>query len=44
MAGSKEQAEQGLLLANKAGSVIVQIQDGAKQVVSAVERFANQLK
>ncbi|XXE15067.1 PAS domain-containing methyl-accepting chemotaxis protein [Pseudomonas sp. Z1-12] len=44
MAGGKQQAEQGLALANQAGSVIVQIQEGAKQVVSAVERFANQLK
>ncbi len=44
MAGSKQQAEQGLLLANQAGSVIVQIQEGAKQVVSAVKRFANELK
>lgn len=44
MAGSKHQAEQGLVLANQAGSVIVEIQEGAKQVLSAVERFASQLK
>ena len=44
MAGSKHQAEQGLVLASQAGSVIVEIQEGAKQVLSAVERFANQLK
>lgn len=44
MAGSKHQAEQGLVLANQAGSVIVEIQEGAKQVLSAVERFARQLK
>ncbi|MBJ7370684.1 MAG: methyl-accepting chemotaxis protein [Pseudomonas sp.] len=44
MASSKHQAEQGLVLANQAGSVIVKIQEGAKQVVSAVGRFANRLK
>jgi methyl-accepting chemotaxis protein len=44
MANSRGQAEQGLGLANDAGSVIVEIQDGAKQVVNAVGRFANQLK
>ena len=43
MANSREQAAQGLLLANQAGAVIVEIQDGAKQVVSAVGRFANEL-
>ncbi|WP_419198405.1 methyl-accepting chemotaxis protein [Pseudomonas asturiensis] len=44
MANSRVQAEQGLQLANEAGSVIVEIQEGAKQVVGAVGRFANQLK
>ena len=44
MANSRNQAEQGLGLANDAGAVIVEIQEGAKQVVSAVGRFANQLK
>jgi methyl-accepting chemotaxis protein len=44
MASSRGQAEQGLQLANEAGAVIVEIQDGARQVVAAVERFANQLK
>jgi len=43
MASSRQQAEQGLGLANDAGTVIVEIQDGAKQVVQAVEQFANQL-
>ena len=43
MANSREQAAQGLSLANQAGEVIVEIQDGAKQVVSAVGRFANEL-
>lgn len=43
MANSREQAAEGLSLANQAGAVIVEIQAGAKQVVSAVERFANEL-
>jgi methyl-accepting chemotaxis protein len=38
------QAEQGLELANEAGAVIVEIQDGAQRVVNAVGQFANQLK
>ena len=44
MARSREQADQGLTLATQAGTVIVEIQKGAKQVVSAVGRFANELK
>ncbi len=44
MANSSAQAQQGLALANQAGEVIVEIQDGAKQVVNAVGRFANELK
>ncbi|NKQ10943.1 PAS domain S-box protein [Pseudomonas sp. SST3] len=43
MANSREQAAQGLSLAKQAGAVIVEIQDGAKQVVSAIGRFANEL-
>ncbi|WP_213881523.1 PAS domain-containing methyl-accepting chemotaxis protein [Pseudomonas sp. dw_358] len=43
MANSRGQAEQGLELANQAGEVIVEIQDGAKQVVSAVGQFASHL-
>lgn len=39
----KEKAESGLELANQAGKVITEIQDGAKRVVGAVERFATQL-
>jgi methyl-accepting chemotaxis protein len=39
----KQQAQQGLDLASQAGSVIVDIQDGAQRVVSAVGQFANQL-
>ena len=44
IANSRGQAEQGLGLANDAGAVIVEIQEGARQVVGAVSRFANQLK
>jgi methyl-accepting chemotaxis protein len=44
MANSRGQAEQGLGLANDAGAVIVEIQEGSRQVVNAVSRFANQLK
>jgi len=44
MANSKSQAEQGLELATQAGQVIVEIQDGAKQVVDAVGRFATQVR
>jgi methyl-accepting chemotaxis protein len=41
--GSRAQAEQGLELATQAGTVIVEIQNGARKVVSAVEQFAKQL-
>ncbi|BCD83892.1 chemotaxis protein [Pseudomonas solani] len=44
MSSSRHHAEQGLNLANEAGSVIVEIQDGAQRVVSAVGQFASQLK
>ncbi|MDD1508624.1 PAS domain-containing methyl-accepting chemotaxis protein [Pseudomonas sp. CNPSo 3701] len=44
MASSRQQAEAGLELANQAGDVIVEIRQGAKQVLGAVERFASQLK
>ncbi|RLU12102.1 chemotaxis protein [Pseudomonas prosekii] len=43
MSGGKLQAEQGLALAAEAGTVIVEIQDGAQKVVNAVGQFANQL-
>ena len=43
MAEGRLQAEQGLALAAEAGTVIVEIQDGAQKVVSAVGQFANQL-
>ncbi|WP_442965152.1 methyl-accepting chemotaxis protein [Pseudomonas sp. JDS28PS106] len=39
----RRQAEAGLDLANQAGSVILEIQDGAQKVVKAVEQFANRL-
>lgn len=44
MFNTREKAEQGLELANQAGAVIVEIQEGAKQVLEAVERFANELQ
>ncbi|PWB34851.1 chemotaxis protein [Pseudomonas sp. SDI] len=40
---SKRQAEQGLSLAGETGTVIVEIQEGAQKVVSAVGQFSNQL-
>ncbi|UXV20464.1 PAS domain-containing methyl-accepting chemotaxis protein [Pseudomonas fluorescens] len=43
MTEGRLQAEQGLALAAEAGTVIVEIQDGAQKVVSAVGQFANQL-
>lgn len=43
MGDSRAQAEQGLELAKQAGTVIVEIQTGAREVVSAVERFATHL-
>ncbi|PQZ86648.1 chemotaxis protein [Pseudomonas trivialis] len=43
MTDGRQQAEQGLALAAEAGTVIVEIQDGAQKVVSAVGQFANQL-
>jgi methyl-accepting chemotaxis protein len=43
MGSTRSQAEQGLSLATQAGSVIVEIQEGARQVVGAVQRFTHQL-
>ena len=43
MGSSRSQAEQGLVLAQQAGSVILEIQTGAREVLGAVERFAKQL-
>lgn len=39
----KRHAEQGLELSAQAGTVIVEIQDGAQKVVNAVGQFTNQL-
>lgn len=36
---SRNQAEQGLLLAERAGAAIIDIQEGAREVVQAVSRF-----
>ena len=44
MLSSREKAEQGLELANQSGAVILEIQEGAKQVVHAVGRFTNELQ
>ncbi|MFQ6573195.1 methyl-accepting chemotaxis protein [Pseudomonas sp. UM16] len=41
---SKRQAEQGLSLAGETGTVIVEIQEGAKKVVNAVGQFSSQLR
>ena len=43
MTSSREQAARGLDLAAQAGTAIVEIQEGAKQVVGAVKRFASEL-
>lgn len=43
MGNSRAHAEHGLSLANQAGSVILEIQEGARQVVGAVERFTHHL-
>ncbi|WP_312593623.1 methyl-accepting chemotaxis protein [Stutzerimonas nitrititolerans] len=44
MANGREQAEQGLQLAGEAGAVIIEIQQGAKQVVDAVGQFSSHLQ
>lgn len=44
MASSRVQAEAGLDLARQAGDVIVEIRQGAKQVLGAVERFSRHLQ
>ncbi|TRX73576.1 PAS domain-containing protein [Pseudomonas mangiferae] len=44
MAASRTQAEQGVDLANQAGAVIVEIQDGARHVVDAISQFASTLE
>ena len=44
MASGREQAERGLQLADEAGAVIIEIQQGAKQVVDAIGQFSSRLK
>ncbi len=41
---SKRQAQQGLELSSQAGNVIQDIQEGAKKVLGAVEKFTHHLK
>lgn len=36
---SREEAQEGLTLANQAGAVILEIREGAKKIVEAVGRF-----
>ena len=43
MTDGKQQAEHGLALAAEAGTVIVEIQDGAQKVVDAIGQFTSQL-
>lgn len=43
MGTGKRQADESLSLANEAGSVIIEIQEGAQRVVNAVGQFANRL-
>ena len=42
MEGTRERAAEGVELANQAGTVILQIRDGASQAVDAVSMFANE--
>lgn len=44
MKASKKKAEQGATLANEAGQVILDIQDGARQVVQAISQFTATLE
>lgn len=44
MEASKGKAEQGVILVNEAGQVILEIQDGARQVVLAISQFSKALK
>lgn len=43
MEASKGKAEQGVILVNEAGQVILEIQDGARQVVQAISQFSKAL-
>ncbi|MBC3208576.1 PAS domain S-box protein [Pseudomonas sp. SWRI111] len=42
MEGTRERAAEGVALANQAGTVILQIRDGASEAVDAVSMFANE--
>jgi methyl-accepting chemotaxis protein len=44
MASGRQQAEQGVRLANEVGTVIVEIRDGAREVVNAISSFAATLE
>ncbi|MFG6666397.1 methyl-accepting chemotaxis protein [Halomonas sp. HNIBRBA4712] len=44
MLDTQKETEQGLALAGEAGTVIVEIQAGAKQVVDAVRRFSDEVR
>ena len=44
MSTTRKEAEQGQELASQSGAVILEIREGAKQVVDAVGRFANELQ
>lgn len=44
MDASKDKAEQGVSLANEAGAVILEIQEGARRVVEAISQFTATLK
>ena len=44
MQTSQEQTARGVVLANQAGDVIVEIRDGAQQVVDAISQFAATLQ
>lgn len=44
MASGRQQAEQGVRLANEVGTVIVEIRDGAREVVDAIGSFAAALE
>jgi methyl-accepting chemotaxis protein len=42
MQGTRDRAAEGVELANQAGTVILQIRDGASEAVDAVSMFANE--
>ena len=44
MEGSKQKAEQGVLLANKAGEVMLEIRDEAQRVVDAIGQFTEAMQ